>query len=148
MKTEGQKFYRYMSNEEFQKLSSGMELTNENMHKTARTASEGFCFLPEVVKFNSYFEDEVVSTTFNPVQCYRFLSGIVTNDVLVEFENVSEDLQESFGIYADPINCDYYATIDIVEYCAKSYSRDTMRPTRYAIVGEYYHQGVDWYTFN
>ena len=157
MKTVGQKFYRYMSLKEFQKLSIGLKLENKSNHSgSRRTESNGFCFLPEITKFTSNFEDfneetneefsYSVESEFDAVQCYSFLEGIVTNDVLVEFENISEELNESFGIYADPVNMDFYETIAITEYCTETYSIETMRPTRYALVKSC--SKADWYIFN
>lgn len=129
------KVYRYMSMTEFTKMSAGCDITGRRYHK-ARTESEGVCFLSE--------KTHADGITYTPEQCLSFLAGIVTNDILVEFET-EEVLQECHAIYADPQG-DYYDIIVITEYCVPSYNRETFRPVRYAMVD--YSNNADWYDFN
>lgn len=127
------KVYRFMSIEEFQLLAAGAELTNGVDHSGhARTSSEGLCFLP--------------SDGYTPAQAHEFLSGIVSDDVVVEFSAPEGALSEGIGIYTDP--CGYYDdTIEVAEYSTPRYSRDTLRPLRYGVIG----RGggpVDWYDWH
>ena len=55
--------------------------------------------------------------------------------------------EETSGVYADPINIDdWYATVGVCEYCVESYSRETMKPLRYAFVESC--RNYQWYDFN
>lgn len=134
------KAYRYMSMKEFTKMSSGCSMTNLSTFNNCRTNSVGFCFLPEEV-LCIRFED---SYTMSPEEALAFLRGIVSDDVLVEFEAPEECFQKSEGIYADPFG-DYYDRILVEELCASEYDRDKFVPLRYAMVC---YDGVTWYTFN
>ena len=142
------KLYRYMSLAEFSKMLAGVDITGKRDFK-ARTASEGVCFLAETtVGTRSCFyteEDSVVE--FSPEWTIQFLEGIVTNDVLVEFET-QEEVEESWGIYADPLTDGWYDTICINEYCVPSYNRDTFIPLRYALVDEDHIYKTVWYPVN
>ena len=121
------KYYRYMSNEEFQKILAGvvLEYTNDAW-VNANTTSDGFCFLAEETKFHG----EDTQGTFDPLTCYWFLSGIVSKDVLVEFEVDASLLTESQGLYADPFGS-WGQRIVITEYFCRSYSRSNFKPVRY-----------------
>ena len=123
-------FYRFMSNKEMQKLSSGMVLKHTGKFN-ARTTSNGFCFL----------SDE----KYTPEEAYLFLSGIVTDDVVVEFKT-NTPLVESIGIYSDPYG-NYFDCMEVKEYCISEYSRETMIPVRYGILGERCRE-INWYSFN
>ena len=141
------KLYRFMSLKEAQKLSNGVKLVHVG-HFNARTDSEGFCFLPEEVKF--FFDGEEVS--LKPERCIEFLFGIVTNDVLVEFEisdSTFDAMHHGYGYYAVPdwLTDEYYATMCIDEFSTRKYSRDTFKPKRYAMVDDVYGDAV-WYDFN
>lgn len=161
------KYYRYMSLKEFEKLAAGVVLKRDSKYfngkhyKKARTTSHGFCFVGEETEISTsvekyiyneetdedvlYYED--VDEMFSPVDCISFLDGIVTDDVLVEFENISAELEETSGVYADPINVDdWCARVIVDEYCVDSYSRDTMKPVRYALVNGC--RDYQWYDFN
>ena len=129
------KFYRYMSIAEFAKVTAGVPLVYCNGAHKARTSSEGFCFLPEVIRFTS---EDGTENEMTPEQAIRFLSGIVTDDVLVEFEADSATLHEGFGIYADPYCCYWDAVIAVTEYSCDAYSRETMEPLRYNVGGVWY----------
>ena len=126
--------YRYMSIEELNKVMAGVEISSDNKFKNCRTTSEGICFLPEIVKFWSDSINDTVE--FSPVDCFRFLNGVVSsNSILVEFET-HEELTQSSGVYADPYTDDWDATICIDELCTKSYNRDTFIPKRYSFPKE------------
>lgn len=134
------KLYRYMSEAEFNKFTAGIPVVGKS-HFDCRTDSTGICFLGEVTRFISG-ENEY---TFSPEQCVKFLPLWHDQYILVEFET-SEDVTESFGIYADPIQCDdWYACIEIQEYCIDQYSRDTFEMTRYGILGETMFDPITWY---
>lgn len=143
------KVYRYMSMKEFEKMSAGCVLENMNTFKDCRTESEGFCFLPQITKFEvcDEWEGEVFTFEYTPEQCIQFLTGIVTNDVLVEFEVDKTLINASYGVYADPtyISGDD-GIIEILEYCTKTYSRDDFIPCRYAFIID--NNNVTWYNFN
>ena len=124
------KLYRYMSNREFAALTSGVPLVYRKGTHKSRTGSEGFCFLGETTEMNGM--------SYTPEECYTFLCGIVTSDVLVEMEIDNPALvSESWGVYAVPDgaweDCD-----TITEYCTMQYNRDTFRPLRYAVGGKWY----------
>lgn len=140
------KVYRYMSFAEFNKMSIGCTMTNDSKHKGCRTSSVGFCFLAEENKFYSYGCEEEVSLSADA--CYMFLCGIVSDDVLVEFE-VAEgfELGVDYGIYADPYGGWDDPSICIDEYTTMSYSRDELIPTRYAIKNEDTDR-FNWFNFN
>ena len=148
------KLYRYMSLDEFHKaVDLGLTMVNDtdwHRDRHCKTSSEGFCFLPEDTVFTSYdsYTGEGTVHHFTPKQCYLFLSGIVTAQVLVEFEAPESAVTESGGRYADPINAyDFFASIGVKEYCATSYDCGTFIPLRYAPV-ERYTRGAnvgDWY---
>lgn len=85
------KLYRYMSLEEFAKLNAGLKLTRYKNDRHLKTTCKGFCFLGERTTFyvpsqdengKDYFEEY----KFSPENCINFLRGIVTPDVLVEFQ--------------------------------------------------------------
>lgn len=103
------KVYRWMSNEEFDKLTAGVPMINTNKFINCRTDSAGFCFLPEKVEFDSLpsgdWSADPEHCVWDPASAYEFLNGIVSDDVLVEFE-VSEEARErlhkGYGVYCDP----------------------------------------------
>lgn len=121
------KVYRFMSFKEFNKMLAGVPIVGRKSFN-ARTSSSGICFLPEVVKFNSSDGEEY---EFCPSACFCFLNGIVSSDVLVEFET-DREFQESYGIYADPCGS-YYDCICIRELCIPEYDREILIPLRYCV---------------
>lgn len=138
------KLYRYMSMKEFQLLSAGCELENKNTFKKCLTNSEGFCFLGEKTKFVINDTEEV---TFSAQECRMFLNGIVSDDILVEFEVAdTTGLKEGFGVYASPY--DYEELIRIDEYSVMSYNRDKFVPIRYGMPVPFSYTKCDWYNFN
>lgn len=141
------KVYRYMSLNEFNKMSAGCEIIGRKSFR-AYTESKGICFLPESVRFESESVDsEFLEVCFSPADCLRFLSGIVTDEVLVEFEAAEGYLSESRAFYADPVNMDPDATIEITELCAPSYNRNIFQPLRYGFVDRWTGE-AEWYHFN
>lgn len=127
------KIYRYMSYLEFLKMSFGLEI--ESSEKTSylfKTNLKGLFFLGEKTKFNS---TELGEQEFSPEECLAFLSGIVTQEVLVEFETTSEvELKQGEGTYADPYDFWWTHTqIDITEYAILKYNKRNIIPTRYIL---------------
>ena len=127
------KVYRYMSKEELDLFRAGKTIVGHN-HEGRRTDSVGVCFLGEKTRVSR-------NTEFDPLRCYEFLSGIVSRDILAEFETDVE-LQEGEGVYADPFG-DYFDTILVKEYSIPEYSNKTFRLTRYCTgFGLYSYQPV------
>ena len=129
------KLYRYMSIREFTKMDSFCEI--EGHSHNARTSSEGVCFLGG--------STDVDGVQYTPENCYAFLEGIVSGDILVEFET-DETVSESTGVYCNPST---WETMSIIEYCVPSYSRNTFIPKRYCIPDEWnrFNLGT-WYNYN
>ena len=134
------KFYRFMSMKEFNKMSSGADITGKKSFE-ARTTSTGVCFLAEKVVCH----DVTGNYTLSPEKALDFLYGVVDNEVLVEF-NTDMELRQSTGVYASLCGgwCD---TMTVEEYCIPSYNRNTMKPLRYGFV-ELWNDKVEWYPFN
>ena len=90
----GMKLYRYMSVQEFIKMCEGMHLTYSGILtediEGLLTNSIGFCFLGEKTTFvaNGMPEDgfELGTYTYTPENCEWFLGGVVSPDILVEFQ--------------------------------------------------------------
>lgn len=127
------KLYRYMSINEFLKLMSGEKLTNTNKFSMNRTDSEGFCFLGEEPAFqHGYDHEEGQILTYDALSCLQFLKGIVSDEILVEFnpsESAIKKLHEGTGIYSDPQG-DYGDLICITEYSTTEYDKDAFNPNR------------------
>lgn len=147
------KLYRYMSLEEFSKLTSGCMLTNTTKWGgECRSTSEGFCFLPESAK------TDWEGRSANPVEAISFLSGVVSTAcfntsswyyLLVEMEcTTPEVLTEGEGIYAVPFRwgAAYDDRMGVQEFSCTSYSRDTFIPTRYALIEN--EKTATWYDTN
>ena len=101
--------------------------------ENALTSSKGLCFLGE----ETVIEDDEHKKIFNPQSCYKFLRGIVSSEVLVEFELEDvEKVTESFGRYANPFNDDGHSYVYAKEYCMPSYDKKTLIPKRYAFGDE------------
>ena len=135
------KLYRYMSFNEFHKYSAGLEITGKKFFRAA-TDNTGVCFLAEETRTDTGY-------TLSPVDCYTFLSGIVSNDVLVEFETDAQ-VRQSFGFYRELQ--DDFEVMEAEGYCVDSYSRDTFRATAYCVdftpTADNYKLGrkVKWYS--
>ena len=134
--------YRWMSTKEFAKYTAGVTITPIRTRRKFRTNGEGIFFLPE-----DYLETErdcdpsLDGIKFPPEFSQRFLSGIIEKDsVLVEFDESDSSLEfyNGCGVYASPFDSDWGSIICVDEVTTKSYSRDTLRATRYFF--------GDWYT--
>lgn len=93
------KIYRYMSNREFTLLMSGETIVGPKQF-AANTSSTGVCFLPEQIRTAS--ENEY-NPTLSPCEAFKYLSGIVSSDKLVEFEvnpGMESKFRKSYGRYA------------------------------------------------
>lgn len=141
-KSMAKKVYRYMSLDEFSKLTAGLEIENKNQFGNCKTFSNGFCFLSRNIiteyitesYYETHAEQELIRKIYDPVFAYNFLSGIVSNEILVEFEVSPEsNLTKSIGTYARPFSDDWDATMTIREYCTVKYNRNTLIPTRYTL---------------
>ena len=118
-----------MSKQEFEKLMNGEKLFNKKRHK-GRTGSTGFCFM----QYKGY-EDIRYS--------YEYLSGIVTDDIVVVFETNKKNIKESWGIYADPYGS-FFDTITETEYCTTQYSKDTFKILKYGVNIAEYSLDIKW----
>lgn len=132
------KLYRYMSIEEFLKLNSGAELNRYSEEFENQLQDEnnvGFCFLGE----KTMYDNEL----YTPIECLSFLEGIVSTDVLVEFEttNDSEILSRS-ATYSGRNS----GNTDITEYFTQSYSKKSLIPTRYLLIPKLYSEYANGYT--
>lgn len=127
-----------MSEEEFSKLTSGCDIVGRRAFQ-ARTNSSGICFMRETVT--------VRGVVLHPEDYLAFLSGIVTDDVMVEFECKCA-VNDTWGVYADPLSdAGWYDTFACDEVCVPVYNRETMVPLRYYIPGRWGKEGT-WYTVN
>lgn len=122
-----------MSINEFLKLMSGEKLTNTNKFSMNRTDSEGFCFLGEETAYqHGYDHEEGQILTYDALSCLHFLKGIVSDEILVEFnpsESAIKKLHEGTGIYSDPQG-DYGDLICITEFSTTEYDKDAFNPNR------------------
>jgi len=123
------KLYRYMSVEEFVKMSLGMDMQAYNFHFDQRASnSEGFCFIGE----RTFGKSQNGKTyEFTPEETLLFLSGIVNDEILVEFEVDDEiEIKSGYGKYANPYE---YETMQITEYSLMKYNKNMVRPVRYIL---------------
>lgn len=120
------KVYRYMSMNEFKKFVAGYTLTKNERGCRNRWSGElnpMFYFLPEVTNVGNMEWDR----DFPALEAYRcFYGGIVTEDVLVEFET-SVVMEETSGNYLDWYGDEVYAD----ELCVPTYGRTRFIPLRY-----------------
>lgn len=130
------KLYRYMSIYEFLKMSVGTEIHPiTDYSKTKKTSSKGICFLGE----KSFDPDDYFRET--PEACKFFLGGIVSKDILVEFELKNpEDVKESIGVYN--------TVGEIPEYWLESYDKNKINPLRYKIAIGNSFEDDDWEQYN
>ena len=133
------KFYRFMSMKEFNKMSSGNDIIGKKSFK-ARTTSTGVCFLSEKI----LCKDDDHKATINVEKAYDFLYGVVSDDIVVEFES-RQEMTESYGIYASIFGSAYFDTMVVTEYCVPSYNRDNMIPVRYGTIDDW---RIEWHPFN
>lgn len=131
------KFYRFMSMKEFNKMSSGNDIIGKKSFEAYRTTSTGVCFLSE----QTLCKDDDHKATINVEKAYDFLYGIVSNDIVVEFES-RQEMTESYGIYASIFGAN---TMIVTEYCVPSYNRENMIPVRYGTIDDW---SIEWHPFN
>ena len=112
------KVFRFMSQEEFDKLQNGETLINTDNHKDLNTNSVGFCFMD--------CED------YSPESAYEFLDGIVSEDIVVQFEVDESLLTKSGGMYADPDGEWFLSRMWVDEYCCTSYNNKDFKLLSYA----------------
>lgn len=137
------KVYRYMSAQELKNFNSGMEMVPAHMHHKAATTSTGFCFLPEVVCLYRHKDSgSPVKDTMSPEGSLSFLSGIVSEEFLIEFEAPDHLLRKSRATYQDPYGS---GLMEIDELCCNSYSKENFIPLRYGIIDFY---GIQWRNLN
>lgn len=152
------KAYRWMSFSEFTKLYSGCTIRPYITVRTERTSGSGVFFLPEnygesIIGGDPYYyceEDptalEKAYSSMDPERSLWFLNGIVSRDVMVEFE-INQPMTEAYGCYADPIIQEWDARVTIKELCCPEYNMDTMIPLRYYIPKSEYDWKGDWFTW-
>ncbi|MFR2774847.1 MAG: hypothetical protein ACLTBR_03340 [Anaerostipes sp.] len=162
------KFYRYMSLEEFDKLTRGEELVNlENFAETKNSTAVGFCFLPEWTIASGYAEDvytdeyEEMWYELDAVEMHSVLNTTSIFDeekILVEFEGDKNLFHKSEASYVNPFTQTLDSGISVEELCATRYNRDILRPIRYAMANMFGVEGnrkqyndfnsVIWYAVN
>ena len=130
------KYYRFMSEDEFNKLINGETLVNHNPHVKCRTTSIGFCFLREDSVANgcgTYGMSEEIwhYMASNEVQAAREMIWNTpgSNDVFVVFES-SKEMKQSYGVYADGFSDGWDDFVRINEYCTEEYNNKEMVPIR------------------
>ena len=127
------KLYRYMSEEEFSALMNGEKMVNESTHSGAHTNSKGFCFLgdPVIICDELGMEKHRIA----PLECLQFMEGIISTDLLVEFETNEDSVQlfEGYGFYDNPYN-DFSTDILMAEYSTCEYDRNSLVPKRVIIL--------------
>lgn len=136
------KWYRYMCMPELQKVLAGETVTNEMQHAAfgQRSSSVGFCFLAEKTEATDEAGNRM---EYAPLDCIKFLNGIVNAQILVEFESNGRKLRRTKGIYAKPLpdgdegrawddvlHPERIEKICVTEFCIKKYNRQMMRPVR------------------
>jgi len=127
------KFYRYMSIEEFVKMSTGKDM-QANYHQQFthnNTNSKGFCFLASKTVGKSTRNDETYE--FSAEECLKFLGGIVCNEILVEFEDTDTlewEWNYGYGRYANLYD---HGDMIINEYSLLEYNKSDLKPLRYVI---------------
>lgn len=110
----------------------GENIIGCNSFEKMRTTSTGVCFLSEIVEGKTDFGEEV---SYRAVDAYWFLMGIVSDDVLVEFEVTDDIFNHTYGNYCHaPFNdCD----MTIGELCTPFYNREICKPLRYCVPNIY-----------
>ena len=124
------KYYRFMSQREFDSLLRGETLKNQNPHEGCATRSVGFCFLGEDSATVGCGGAYGIGIGDDPIweQADNLVGGTCgASEVFVEFEG--GELNASVGVYADL----YGAWGDLVlvkEYCTTQYNSGTLKPIR------------------
>lgn len=81
---------------------------------------------------HGYDQEEGQILTYDALSCLQFLKGIVSDEILVEFnpsESAIKKLHQGTGIYSDPQG-DYGDLICITEYSTTEYDKDAFNPNR------------------
>ena len=130
-----EKLYRYMSVFEFIKMSQGLKIQSLLDHSnTNRTSSKGICF------FGDKSFDDKFGSPHIPEDFIWFISGIVSNDVLVEFETTNQAVvNESLGIYSDG---------EHIEYWMDDYDNKVLVPLRYKMARGHDIDELEWKKYN
>lgn len=108
--------HRFMSNEEFAKLTRGEVLRNDSKHEGWRTTSVGFCFFTEP-----------------PSEAVHWLSGVCDTDICVTMDVPAEMLTQSRDTYGDVKKRDLRRItadgpeIERIEWCCREYSLETVK---------------------
>lgn len=116
------KLYRYMSYDEFEKYLRGEEIIGKK-HKVNREVEpyQAICFLPPKT-----------TRGYTPERAISFLGGVVTQELLVEFEVVKEYkhlIHKDKGWYADPDSDAWDDGFYVVEYSLPSYNNTILKVT-------------------
>ena len=138
------KYYRFMSEDEFSALINGEELVNHNRHTKYRTESVGFCFLgPDSIAYGLRGPYGIEPGN-EPVSAYRIVGGCCgSEEIFVEFEGKS--IKESGGVYADYSSEDWDDCVLIKEYCTENYNSAILKPLRaWRKTGGNYGYDPDW----
>ena len=125
------KVFRFMSNEEYEKLMKGENLVNESKHK-AHTTSVGFCFMD--LKDNP------------PEVAFHYLIGLVSPEVCVIFNVKNKSiLNKAYGRYTDINSKRLFATCIREEYYTTKYNKNDLEPI---MVSKKIDYGLFDYIFN
>ena len=126
------KLYRYMSIVEFVKMSSGMDMKPFHMRfNPGATISKGFCFLGRKT-FGRTHGPHAQEYHFNPLECLTFMSNVVDDEVLVEFEaDDNIDMGYGYGFYNNPHDSEKSMTIN--EYYLLDYDKSKLKPQRFIL---------------
>jgi hypothetical protein len=125
------KVYRYMSVKELKMIMNGETVVGQ-LQEDVRSSTDNkanVCFLSQQTKFKAIGEDHV----YTPEQCYEFLGGIVSDEILVEFET-SAAFEYGYGRYASPYGFGS-SSIYINEYYVPEYSSKDFTILRYGTPG-------------
>jgi hypothetical protein len=121
------KVYRYMSSEELKKFQKGEEILPLIDHKASGKATDAgkeLCFLPERILFK---DSRGTLNTFTPIEAYEFMSGVVSDEFLIEFEVLNKAMfKEGSARYADPYGA-FFDTIRIKELRTNKYSNKELK---------------------
>jgi hypothetical protein len=119
-----------MSNDEYNKLIMGLDITNTQRHsKKCRSSSIGCCFMPLKSIKDDFMWRGYNGTLISIIKCaYEILTGVICEDVAVIFQNVSTHMEDTYGTYADLCSDDWGALRSVEEACATVYNKYTMRP--------------------
>jgi hypothetical protein len=120
-----------MSVKELKMIMNGQTVKGQ-LQEDVRSSTDNeanVCFLGEVTTFREVGEDHAYTAD----QCYEFLSGIVSEEILVEFET-NTTLQHGRGRYASPYGFGS-TSIYIDEYYVPEYSTVDFTITRYGTPG-------------